>query len=675
MKIMVNDKVVSYIKESLQKGVNKEVIKTALIKTGWKIEDINEAFTRVIPTSNQVNSTDQNDIKDNEIYPRILIEKLTEPNRFLNFPIFGFYFKMLITIPLTIFFWFYWMIFLISAFLINPWVVLFTGHCWQAAYNAIMRAFRYNLKIVFYWYGLTDKYPGISTQINDKFSLEIDCPKTSSRLLNMPLFGIFIKEILLIPAFFYWGIIMYASVIGAIVAGFCIFITKTYPQSIFELITDGTRGLFSMGFYLTGMSDKYPSFKISMKNATKKIILIILALLLMFASNLGINAMVKKATIYKTTPLFDSDNVIITDKVLSVLTPTSYVSSTSDPCKDINNNLLERHKQDYDSCLKSTDTITSNCSSPSRFSDSFKEDLNIIIILDSSGSMIETVSGEQKIQIAKDVISNFVKGNLPERTKIGLMVYGHKGSNSVSQKSLSCSGIEMIYPLSKLNTSSFTTAVNSFKATGWTPIAGSLEKAKEVFSQYDGETNSNLVYLISDGIETCDGDPVSVAKELNQSNIKAIINIVGFNVDNQAQQQLQAVSAAGGGEYYKANTSEEMNTVFYNQKKYLEEITEYKKCIQTSATENKKEIQTIATEVKKCIQTKANAEKKGVQKDVDIIRNEKKIDYVCWNSIYHGAHSKWREIFNGAHNDWREIYNGAHSDWSKNYYGTKANTN
>lgn len=429
---------------------------------------------------------------------------------------------------------------LFCAFLINPWVVLFTGHCWRAGYNVILRAFRYNLKLIYYWYGLTDKYPGISTQISDNFSLEIDCPKSSSRLLNMPIFGIFIKEILLLPAMIYWGILMYASVVGAIVAGFCIFFTRTYPQSIFELITDGTRGLFSMGFYLTGMSDKYPSFKISMKNANKKIILIILALLFMFGFSSAIGAIAKKATIYRM-PRF-SDNLIITDsvinrdKVLSLLTPTSYISLITDSCKDINNNLLERYKQDYDSCLKLTNTISSNCSTPSGFSDSFKENLNIIIILDSSGSMAETISGGQKIQIAKDVISNFVKGNLPERTKIGLMVYGHKGSNSVSQKSLSCSGIDMIYPLSELNISSFTSSVNSFNATGWTPIAGSLEKAKDVFSQYEGETNSNLVYLISDGIETCDGNPVSVAKELNQSNIKAIINIVGFNVDNQAQQ-------------------------------------------------------------------------------------------------------------------------------------------
>lgn len=60
MKIMVNDEVVNYIKNNLQKGRSKEIIKTVLIKAGWKIEDIEEAFIRVGAVLNDINTNNQN---------------------------------------------------------------------------------------------------------------------------------------------------------------------------------------------------------------------------------------------------------------------------------------------------------------------------------------------------------------------------------------------------------------------------------------------------------------------------------------------------------------------------------------------------------------------------------------------------------------------------------------
>src|SRR5690606_41143319 len=53
---------------------------------------------------------------------------------------------------------------------------------------------------------------------------------------------------------------------------------------------------------------------------------------------------------------------------------------------------------------------------------------------------------------------------------------------------------------------------------GWTPVAGALESAKESFAGLDAETNTNLIYLVSDGIETCDGDPVAAAKNFADSD-------------------------------------------------------------------------------------------------------------------------------------------------------------
>ncbi|UTI44515.1 hypothetical protein NKG37_05715 [Niallia sp. RD1] len=59
--------------------------------------------------------------------------------------------------------------------------------------------------------------------------------------------------------------------------------------------------------------------------------------------------------------------------------------------------------------------------------------------------------------------------------------------------------------------------------------------------------------MVSDGVETCDGDPVTAAKQLQNQSIKAKVNIIGFDVDNEGQKQLKQVADSGGGEYVTVN--------------------------------------------------------------------------------------------------------------------------
>lgn len=55
--------------------------------------------------------------------------------------------------------------------------------------------------------------------------------------------------------------------------------------------------------------------------------------------------------------------------------------------------------------------------------------------------------------------------------------------------------------------------------------------------------------FISDGIETCDGDPIKAVSKLRNHQIDATVNIIGFDVDDEGQQQLKEIAEAGGGEY------------------------------------------------------------------------------------------------------------------------------
>lgn len=183
--------------------------------------------------------------------------------------------------------------------------------------------------------------------------------------------------------------------------------------------------------------------------------------------------------------------------------------------------------------------------------------LNILVLMDASGSMNEIIEGRTKLEQSKDSISEFAK-SLPEDANVSLIAYGHVGSSANSDKVESCSSVEEVYPLSSYQADNFTTSLKSFQASGWTPLAVSIKKAGEILQTYPSDEYYNMIYIVSDGIETCDGDPVAEAQKLQSHNIKAKVNIIGFSVDNEGQQQLKQVADSGGGEYITVDDPAEL---------------------------------------------------------------------------------------------------------------------
>ncbi|MGA8942364.1 MAG: VWA domain-containing protein [Thermoactinomyces sp.] len=195
---------------------------------------------------------------------------------------------------------------------------------------------------------------------------------------------------------------------------------------------------------------------------------------------------------------------------------------------------------------------------PNQPNDSQKsKQVNVSVLVDASGSMAGNVDGQRKMEIARYAVSRFAQA-LPEQVNVSLRVYGHLGSNQRKDKEISCKSTEEIYPLSKYNQNQFEQALNKLKPVGYTPIALAIQEAQKDLSKYNAGQNENIVYIVSDGIETCGGDPVEAAKKLHESDIKAIVNIIGFDVDNAGQQALKQVAEAGGGKFETANSAEEL---------------------------------------------------------------------------------------------------------------------
>jgi len=192
---------------------------------------------------------------------------------------------------------------------------------------------------------------------------------------------------------------------------------------------------------------------------------------------------------------------------------------------------------------------------------------NIVILLDASGSMAAKNGGKTKMETAKEAIKKFVS-SMPENANVSLRVYGHKGSNKDSDKKLSCDSTELLYDLKPYNEADFQDSLDKFQPTGWTPIAKAINETKADFEKANKD-GKNMIYVVSDGIETCDGDPVAAAKDLHDSNIKAVVNIIGFDVDNNGQKQLLAVAEAGGGSFETVNTAEQFNKLWEKERTRL----------------------------------------------------------------------------------------------------------
>ncbi|KAB7706538.1 VWA domain-containing protein [Bacillus aerolatus] len=184
---------------------------------------------------------------------------------------------------------------------------------------------------------------------------------------------------------------------------------------------------------------------------------------------------------------------------------------------------------------------------------------NVVVLMDASGSMKAEVPGGVKMDLAKETIQAFAS-ELPKETNISLLAYGHVGTGSDADKVKSCQAIESVFPLAKYDKASFNEAADSFQASGWTPLAGAINKASDILSAYPSDEYANIVYIVSDGVETCDGDPVAAAKKLQVQNIQAKVNIIGFNVDDPGQKQLKEVAEAGDGEYVTVKTKNELET-------------------------------------------------------------------------------------------------------------------
>lgn len=178
-------------------------------------------------------------------------------------------------------------------------------------------------------------------------------------------------------------------------------------------------------------------------------------------------------------------------------------------------------------------------------------DRSVLLILDASGSMnAKLPNGETRIAVAQRAIKG-VAGFVPAQAQLSLRMYG--AQSAASQKNCQDTNLAVPFGPASASGSAITTTVDGVKAQGYTPIAFSLGQAA---GDFPADAKERVIVLVSDGKETCQGDPLVAAKALATKGIT--IHTVGFVVDTAARGQLQAIAQATGGTYFDAPVGPEL---------------------------------------------------------------------------------------------------------------------
>jgi hypothetical protein len=175
---------------------------------------------------------------------------------------------------------------------------------------------------------------------------------------------------------------------------------------------------------------------------------------------------------------------------------------------------------------------------------------NIQFVLDISGSMRQKLGNETQLESAIQALSQAL-GEIPPDGLVAVRVYGHRVIQL--KKEESCKDTELLVPFQKLNREAILAKVKELTPLGYTPIAYSLRETRnDLYDVSVDREAERVVVLLTDGEETCGGDPIEVLKQLRAEGFKLKVFTVGFNVNEIARAQLTDIATFTGGKYFDA---------------------------------------------------------------------------------------------------------------------------
>ena len=179
-------------------------------------------------------------------------------------------------------------------------------------------------------------------------------------------------------------------------------------------------------------------------------------------------------------------------------------------------------------------------------------DTRILFVFDASQSMMGYWDSDRKINIARRTLISIIDSlETLSNVQMALRVYGHQSPVPPQD----CNDTRLEVPFSKGNAPKIRQELRYLNPKGTTPIANSLERAGNDFPDPCVDCR-NIIILITDGIEACDGDPCAVSYALQQQGIVLKPFVIGIGIDEGFKETFECI-----GHYYNASDEEKFGEV------------------------------------------------------------------------------------------------------------------
>ncbi|MCX7750590.1 MAG: VWA domain-containing protein [Candidatus Bipolaricaulota bacterium] len=179
----------------------------------------------------------------------------------------------------------------------------------------------------------------------------------------------------------------------------------------------------------------------------------------------------------------------------------------------------------------------------------------LAFILDASDSMnLALDGGPTRFAWAKEALT-LVLGELSDETVFSITVFGHRIPKA--QEPATCRDIEFFaefkaYPAAERG--ALSSKIAGLTAMGKTPLAESLR-----FTAARVPPPARII-LLTDGGETCGGDPVAEARRL--CALGYTVDVVGLSLTPADEQVLRALAAAGCGQFILVSNPQDLAALF-----------------------------------------------------------------------------------------------------------------
>lgn len=171
-----------------------------------------------------------------------------------------------------------------------------------------------------------------------------------------------------------------------------------------------------------------------------------------------------------------------------------------------------------------------------------------VLVFDASGSMWNRVEGDlSRIEVARDVIGEYF-GTRDGAVPLAVVAYGHNRRGD-------CSDIEVVSPMGRTAASDLEARLRGLTPRGMTPLTQSLRRAR---AEIPDTAEAADIILVTDGLETCEGDPCALAAELAAEGIAIRAHVVGFGLTRTEVDALACITEQTGGMLFQTNSGAEL---------------------------------------------------------------------------------------------------------------------